>query len=117
MPENHPVDLERTRWQLRKPMQIFRREFRTSPVNCGLGDRVEVIGGHEICCCLIVIPADGERTKLADFCGDLVGIRTVAHDVAETHHTIPAAFGSIESGIESSRVAVQIAKNESAHSE
>src|SRR5262249_39709695 len=66
-------------------------------------------------CSFVVIAANSARAEFANFVADFVGIGAIADDITETCDMIPAPFRRVESGGKSSRVGVDIAKNEDPH--
>jgi hypothetical protein len=58
--------------------------------------------------CLVVVAADDDLAKVANFFDDLVGIRAVTHEVAKTNRFIVFSGGEFETSVESFEIGMDV---------
>src|SRR5258708_36578843 len=83
-----------------EPVQVFIRELRTGPVYGGFGYRVEVIGGHELGDCLIVVAPNCDWAEFPGAGGGFVGIGAVAADSTRGNAAVAAPVGGRRTGVQ-----------------
>ena len=87
-----PVDDQRSLRERRQPQPVGRRQRLVGPERGALGNGVEAFGGLEAACHLVVVAADHrgrvERLHARD---GLVGIRTIADEIAQHQRSVIAA--------------------------
>ncbi len=109
-------DAERTTRETFEKRYVLRLENRAGPFRRGASGRIVHSYRIQAHANPIMIAADHDGRMLAGPLGDVIGVRAVAHHVAETQHPVVETFGVLDHSVQSFLVAVDVAEDQIRHS-